>query len=171
MKRILVRSKKHGNKFALIDDEDYQLVSQYRWNLKKIHKDDGFYACVDVSPTRTNRKSIVMHRLIMNAKSGQIVDHKNHLTLDNRKINLRIASHSESCRNRKLFTNNTTGFKGVLRYYKKTRDFRYLARIGHLKEKIIIGYFKNRIDAAKAYNEAALKYHGEFAKLNILNHG
>ena len=105
-----------------------------------------------------------MHRSVLNPGLGKQVDHINRNKLDNRFANLRICSPSQNNWNcgvkRK---NNTSGFKGVSKYKKK-----WVATIQANREHIHIGYFKNKVKAAKAYNQAALKYHGEFAGLNFL---
>jgi len=104
-----------------------------------------------------------MHRLILNAPDGMQVDHVNEIGLDNRKSNLRICNQSENQRNRSKQKNNTSGFKGV---HWHVVDKRWMATIKVDKKKIHLGSFRNPIDAAKVYNSAAIKYHGEFANLN-----
>jgi hypothetical protein len=109
-----------------------------------------------------------MHRVILDAQEGQIVDHKNGDRLDNRKENLRIANPSQNCWNSKLCTKNTSGYKGVT-YVKKTG--KWAAQI-HLKnKKISLGSFESRHDAARMYNFWAIDLFGEFAKLNVINEG
>jgi|SRR6185369_7098158 len=164
MRQIIINSKKHGKKVVKIDPIDFDLVSKYTWCLKIIHKTNNFYACSDISKSRSERETISMHRLILNAKNKEIVDHKNGNGLDNRRINLRIVNPSQSSMNRGLSTINTTGFKGVTIGYKG----KFKSRIGVNKKRISLGEFRSLTEAAKAYNNAALKYHGEFAKLNII---
>jgi hypothetical protein len=99
----------------------------------------------------------------MNAPKGMIVDHINRNGLDNRKANLRLATISENCRNRGIRKGASSKFKGV--HWCNTRK-KWLVGIklnGHRKH---LGSFDNEIKAAKAYDEAAKKYHGQFATLN-----
>ena len=85
---------------------------------------------------------------------------------NNLKDNLRICTHGENLRNQKLSISNKTGYKGV--YFSKERN-KWCALIQVYKVKYHLGSFINLIDAARAYNAAAVKYHGEFAKLNKID--
>jgi hypothetical protein len=106
-----------------------------------------------------------MHRWIMNAPAGLLVDHKNHNGLDNRKENLRFATRAENSRYaRKKKNKFRSDYKGV-QYIKKIRKWR--ARITFEGRTRYIGDFKDEISAAKAYDRAAKKYFGEFACLNF----
>jgi AP2 domain-containing protein/HNH endonuclease len=108
---------------------------------------------------------VPLHRLIMNAPADKEVDHINGDTLDNRRCNLRICSHKENLRNQKLPKNSKSGYKGVT-WYKRIKKWRSHIRLN--KKQIHLGYFDDIKLAANAYNEAAIKYFGEFAKLNDL---
>lgn len=109
-------------------------------------------------------KAQSLHRIITNAKNGDIVDHINGDTLDNRNANLRIVTSSQSAANRKSFDGSSSKYKGVS-WDKKSKAWRVQIQLN--KKKIALGCsFKNEVDAAIAYNEAAKKYHREFAKLN-----
>lgn len=110
-----------------------------------------------------NKNGKKLHRLIMNAPKGMSIDHINGDKSDNRKSNLRICTNSENLRNRGSQSNNTSGYKGVS-WSKELKKWRTQICIN--KKHIHVGLFKDKIEAAKAYNEAAIKYHGEFAKLN-----
>ena len=101
--------------------------------------------------------------MIMNAQKGQEVDHRDHNTLDNRRENIRICTHAENMMNRQKGSGSKP--KGVSEF-KRTEKLR--ARIKVKGKDIHLGYFDNEDDAALAYNVAALKYHGEFACLNII---
>ena len=91
------------------------------------------------------------------------VDHRNGNKLDNRKSNLRICSRSENQMNRGKQKNNTSGFKGVSQI---KMNQKWVAYIKVNYKRIYIGCFLKKVDAARAYNMAALKYHGEFGLLN-----
>lgn len=91
------------------------------------------------------------------------IDHEDRNPLNNHKNNLRFCTYSENSRNRGKPTTNTSGYKGVS-WFK--RDKKWKAQIMVEGKGFCLGSFKNKIDAARAYNRAALKYHGEFACLN-----
>jgi hypothetical protein len=155
-------SRKYGIKKVIIDDEDYELYKSKTWSLRYNSHAKSFYC----SWHRVGGKTIYLHRLIMGAKDRtQIVDHINHDTMDNRKNNLRICSIRESNRNTRSRISNISGYKGVS--FSKIRN-KWWARIGINYESIDLGYFDDKKDAARAYNEAAKKYHGEFALLNAI---
>ena len=147
------------NKVAFVDDEDYKWLSEWVWCAKE-SGGNKFYA--------VRRKSIqgfhvYMHKEIMKANKNQNVDHINGNTLDNRKDNLRICTHKQNLRNQKLSSANTSGYKGVS--WNK-RDKIWHAYIKVDQKRIHLGLFKNKINAAVAYNAAAEAYFGEFARLN-----
>jgi len=102
-----------------------------------------------------------MHRLIMNAQPGQMVDHKNRNTLDNRRCNLRLCNHSENQKNRFVDV-GTSKYKGV---YREGNNWR--AYIGFEDRQVWLGTFANEDDAARARDRAARIYQGEFAYLNF----
>jgi hypothetical protein len=147
------------NKFALVSDIDYAYLNQFKWY--SLHIRDVFYAV-----RKVNKKTILMHRVILermgftNFKQG---DHRDRNSLNDQRRNLRVATHGENQQNKNKQCNNTSGYKGVIwdRVHGK-----WLARIkvGGLVK--CAGSFTNKLDAAKAYNDAAKKYHKEFARLN-----
>lgn len=143
---------------AMVDDEDFERINAIKWTLQK--GGNTFYA------VNSRNNNTLMHRVILKAKKGEVTDHINHNGLDNRKINLRLCTHSENLRHRKKHKNNDSGYKGVYAD-KKTKTPRYRAQIRVNKKKICIGSFGDPVDAAKAYDKAAKKYHGEFALTNF----
>jgi formate-dependent nitrite reductase cytochrome c552 subunit len=105
-----------------------------------------------------------MHRLIINNNDSKMhTDHKNNNPLDNRRENLRICTNSQNQMNTKVQINNTSGFKGVV--WNKIAK-KWVAQIKLNNKLKNLGYYINIKDAARAYNAAAIKLHGEFAKLN-----
>ncbi len=96
-------------------------------------------------------------------KKGFDIDHINGDGLDNRKSNLRICKHGENQYNSKMPKNNTSGYKGV--YWDKRRN-KWISQININGKHVYIGQFINAIDAANAYDKAAMQYHKEFAKPN-----
>ena len=155
---------------VLIDKDKVELVSQYSWHINKtnakkgIHRDYlAIYAGLNISGKKTQ---IPLHRLLMNAKKGQFVDHINGNTFDNRITNLRFCTLSENSKNKKPRINSTSKYLGVSIDVNKYKVPRFRSQINKGGKVINLGSFISEIEAAKAYNEAAIKYHGEFANLN-----
>lgn len=158
---IKINSPKYGEKMILIDDEDYDKIKDYKWG---IVKDRTCFYARRVLRSGKKQVTIKMHRLIMGDCNDNIIDHINHDGLDNRKSNLRICTHSENLRNcRKQNRNTTSLYKGV--YFVKHLN-KYCARITLNQVCFYLGVFNNEKQAAEAYNEAAVKYFGDFALLN-----
>jgi len=153
----------HG-KVALVDDDVYEYLNQFKWYANNFN--GKFYAVRSFMIAKGNQSIVLMHREIMNPKKGFVIDHVDGNTLNNLKDNLRICTHGENLRNQKLSISNKTGYKGV--YFSKERN-KWCALIQVYKVKYHLGSFINLKDAARAYNEAAIKYHGEFAKLNKID--
>lgn len=152
MKKIkLTRGKE-----ALVDDEDYEYLSQFKWQYH--HK--GY--AVRVTP-RPEHKQLQMHREILKPEKGIFIDHINSNGLDNRKENLRLANNQKNQWNSRKQSNCSSKYKGVC-WVKRSKKWR--ASIVYCRKSTFLGDFENEIDAVKAYNEAAIKYFGDFAKLN-----
>lgn len=151
-------------KHALIDDEDYPRVKDYRWCY---HRKEGYAIATvyGINPDRPRGQTTYgLHRLILGAPKGVVVDHINGDKLDNRKSNLRLCDRHGNARNRSQpKTTNLSGFKGVT-WHK--RIGKWSARIGVDSKNINLGYFDDPKEAARVYNKAAIKEHGEFARLN-----
>lgn len=137
--------------FALVDDGDFDALSGKIFIITK----NGY--------VRTGRK--YLHRIIMSAGKGVIIDHINGNKLDNRKCNLRICTKSQNGMNRPKQVNNTSGYKGVT--WDKTNN-KWTAQIMVNQKSIKIGRFSNIIDAAKAYNHVSELINHEFSKPNSL---
>ncbi|GAG10749.1 unnamed protein product, partial [marine sediment metagenome] len=149
---------KEGNvkDYAIIDPEDYEKVKDFKWGINS----GGYVFC-----SRQNGIGFKLHRLVLGLLNNERPDHIDGKPLNNRKSNLRVCTHQENCCNTKKPKNNTSGYKGVT--WEKTRN-KWKAYIAFNYKCIHLGLFENKIDGAKAYNQAAIKYHGEFAKLNEL---
>jgi len=142
--------------FAIIDDEDYASMSNYNW-----YFDGRSYAVRSVT-VNGKRVKIWMHREILGVSCE--VDHINGDGLDNRKCNLRPASHMENMRNRKPNTVSTSKYRGVY-WHKQAKKWRARLRTQGLH--LSLGLFENEVSAAVAYDNAALRVFGEFARLNF----
>ena len=147
-----------------IDDEDYELVGHIKWgvNMGKNEKAGKHYFVKGITLKPKKYDVIYLHRIILKAEKGDIVDHINGNTLDNRKSNLRICTQLENCRNVKKNKRNTSGYKGVSF---SSNMGKYRAAIKATKgKKIVLGYFDDPSEAHKAYCEASKKYHGCFGR-------
>ena len=147
------------NKVALVDDEDFERLNQYKW--KAILSCSKWYA---IRSFRVNgeQKTITMHREIMNATKGVQVDHRNGDGLYNQKTNLRFCTHQQNQQNRKNpQKNNKLGIKGV-RWDRNAKKFQ--ARITIKGKQLYLGLFTVLADADQAYRVAEIKYFGEFAR-------
>lgn len=148
-------------KFALVDDDVYEWASRYKWQVQP-HR-NTFYA-------RRNggvwpfSKTIRLHREIMSAPSGVQVDHINGDGLDCRRVNMRLCTHTENQHNSRRRTDNTSGYRGV---YLHKASKKWDARIKVNGKVLFLGHFTSPEAAARAYDEAAKKYHGDFANLNF----
>jgi hypothetical protein len=166
---------------AIVDVEDFEKLNQYDWHGLVTKRNVYAYRAV------SNRSYIIrMHREIMlgtNSKSENrktklnwgprnntlVVDHINNNSLDNRKANLRIATRWQNRYNSRPWAGNVTSkYKGVC-WEKETKKWRSL--LTHNGKRESLGRFENEIDAAKAYDEAAKKYHGKYAWLNFPDTG
>lgn len=162
-------------KVAIVDDADYEWLNQLTWRL-----DRQGYAVRSVRSKKGSVQPQYMHRIVLqephDGVSGQIhpkciVDHADGNPLNNQRSNLRICSPAESNQNRGRHSHKTSSvYKGVFREKKQiSKPWRTLIAIdGKLTH---IGYFATEIEAAKAYNDAAIKHHGEFARLNEIPTG
>jgi hypothetical protein len=162
MKMVII-SPKYGSHTVLFDDEDLDLIKKYRWSIWRSY--NGKFYAFHSWKREGKEVSIKMHRLIMGVQDNRtpLVDHRDGDTLNNKKENLRMAAHSQNSMNRGKTSKNNCGYKGVS---KKTPN-RYQAAITVNGKRYYGGLFEDPIDAAKKYDEMALKYHGEFAYFNF----
>jgi hypothetical protein len=146
---------------AVIDDDDFELVSQCRWLVIPGRK-GRFYAYSTVKVPAYGRK-MLMHRLIMGSPKGMQVDHRNEDdTLDNRKSNLRVATHGQNQMNTGKHAHNTTGYKGV---YLEKRTGKYRGRVIANKRSYVRRGFSTPEEAYAFVCEKIKEHHGEFAHL------
>lgn len=153
-------------KFALVDDEDFEYLMQWKWHAQRRPKGyyEVFYACRSIA----NNGHIYMHRDLMKTQEGMICDHVDHDTLNNQKSNLRNCTHSENLRNRRKGIGTSSIYKGVY-FMRGRKKHPWIAQIViTARNTTSLGSFKTEIEAALAYNQAAKKYYGEFACLNSI---
>jgi hypothetical protein len=150
-------------RYAMVDPVLFYRLNRYHWTFNSKMERPYAYRYEYISNNKV--KLISMHREIMNFPAGRLVDHENGNTFDNRIDNLRSATRAENAQNRgKTRTKTTSKYIGV--YYDKKKN-RWIVRIMCKHRKIHVGTFKDEIEAAKAHDIAAKKYHREFARLNF----
>lgn len=157
-------------KFAQVDDEDYEYLMQFKWY---VNNQKGYWYVL----RSISRGSISMHRFIMNPPKDMVVDHIDHDTLNNQRSNLRICTRAQNNMNSNAQKDRKSSkYKGVsikrakvkrsYGYWEKTYWVAFISINNKIKT---IGLYPTERDAALAYNEAAKKHQGEFARLNILD--
>lgn len=144
---------KNGNEKArtLIDLEDIDKVKNHRWGLTDRNK----YA-----ETRSPER-VKLHRFIMDPPDDMVIDHINGDGLDNRKSNLRICTQAENTRNHSALSNNTSGCTGVS--YSKHNN-KWHAYITHDNNRLTIGYYNTKEEAAEARKQAEIELFGEYRR-------
>lgn len=158
MKKIFLTK----NESAIVDDEDFEKVNQYKWYCQVIGNNKYAYRTERIKGTK-KKATILMHRLILGVIKDMEVDHIDMNGLNNSRSNLRICTHTENNRNKRLNKNNTSGYKGV--YFDKYKK-RWQAQIMVNRKMIPLGGFEDIKEAARKYNQAAIEYFGRFARLN-----
>lgn len=165
-----------GGFYALIDDADLEKAARHRWHLKQKASAPGrYYAQTTIRLTRGaagKKTGLQLHRFLVDAPPGAIVDHVNGDGLDNRRENLRLttcrgnSSNVVHSKNRKR-----GGYKGVSWNSNAGKWEAGIAageiRANGKRKRLYLGLFVDPADAARAYDEAALKYFGEFAAPNF----
>ncbi len=149
-------------KFAIVDDEDYNDLNQWKWSATK--NGSTFYAMRVIVLPGSSKKTLLMHRVILNAPPGAKSDHRDGNGLHNLRDNLRLCNHAENMRNRRKQKNNTSGYRGVSWHNERHRwrvQSKYNGKTKH------IGYFFCLLKAAKAYDATIKELFGEFARLNF----
>jgi len=143
-------------KFAIVDDEDFEYLNQWKWTAQK--KPNGFYAYRTAGKPR---KRIFMHALLVSVPEGMQCDHKNLDTLDNQKKNLRIATRSQNMANRRV-PYNKTGERCI-----QKRNSGYQVKIKKDNKWAYTKSFLTLEGAIKARNVMIELIHGEFARKHI----
>lgn len=141
--------------YAIVDSINFDRLNKFKWNMST-----PGYAMTHIG----GGKYRSMQSMILKPKAGLVVDHINQDPTDNRIKNLRYATKSQNGMNQKTNTRNTSGFKGVS-WSKQKKKWR--AYIVHKQRQICLGYFKHKINAARAYDWAAKRIFKNFARTNL----
>lgn len=160
---IMKRIPLTRDKFAIVDDEDYEYLMQWKWQARKGR--GTYYAVRTEHLPNGGRQRFRMHRVILDAPQNKQVDHRNHNGLDNRKCNLRLCTNSDNQHNRRPMPNYSSIFKSVHRHRNK-----WAVSITNNYKNIYVGVYDTEIAAAKAYDKKARKLFGEFACVNFATH-
>jgi hypothetical protein len=150
--------------FALVDDEDFEFLNQWKWNAYKSKY--SYYARRSAKKSDgahyKNRNVIFMHNVILGTKNGLVGDHKDGNGLNNQRENLRMATRSQNTANKRAY-----GKSKYLGVYFDTTARKWRATIKNNDKVLCLGRFYLEEDAAKAYDKKAIEIHGEFANLNF----
>lgn len=159
MKRIALFGKYGAGKLALVDDDLYDHLLQWRW-----HANERGYPYRSVSTGNGRSRMHFMHWDVLTPPPGMIVDHLDRDPLNNQRSNLRVCTHSQNSMNVATRRTNKAGLKGV--YPNSSGKWR--ATVYVKGSRYELGTFETKHEAALSYNEAARKYHGEFAFINSI---
>lgn len=163
---------KHGEQ-AFVDDEDFERLNVFKWTLLKSRKTDkqGYAVRSQRMPSTGLSKTFFMHHDVLSVTSHDRVDHKNGIKLDNQKTNLRFSTGTQNAGNTsyRKTVGRTSTFKGVS-WHKRIGKWQaqLMTTVASKAKCRYLGYFTDERDAARAYNDAASEYFGEFAVLNVL---
>jgi len=167
-----------------VDENDYELVTivgkWYATNMKTTYAEKRLTSnqienlneyLINNNRKPITKKTLLMHRLIMDADENSFVDHIDGNGLNNKKENLRFATKSQNAQNKIRKNNSTSKYKGV--HYASTeknnlkKPWKAYIQNPHINKKIHLGFFLTEEEAAKAYDKKALELFGEFARLNF----
>jgi hypothetical protein len=152
--------------WTLVDTADYERLRAMKWYASLDKGTGAFYAVRNVRRAGGGQRRQALARVVMDAPHGIEVDHVSRDTLDNRRCNLRLVTRSRNMQNSARRSDNSTGYKGV----KQRRDgnwIKWQVQITIDGRRRHLGYFDDVIEAAQAYDTAAVKAFGEYARLNF----
>ena len=144
--------------FAFVDDDDYERASMHNWCMHKSVK----YPYTNINIGKGRSKRLFLHRFIMNAKKGQIIDHVDGNVFNASKQNLRFCTKGQNSQNRGLSASNTSGHKGVC--WDEARQ-KWAVQISVNGKRVYWSRFDTYEEAVEAHEREIVKIHGEFARL------
>lgn len=149
----------NSDQVSQVSDDDYEDASRFSWSL-----DPEGYVYRDLPRNGGKKNRQFLHQFLLGVKPGFEIDHKDGNPLNNQRENLRHATHAQNCGNSKKRTETSSRFKGV--HWNKAAG-KWCVQISITGRRVSLGYFVIEEDAARAYDTAALKHFGEFARLNF----
>lgn len=158
-------------KVAIVDERDYLCVAQYKWYAHKAQT-GGWYAIRNIK-VNGKKTAIKMHRFILDATAGVYVDHKDLDGLNNRRQNIRICTRQQNGANRKIRKKSKASHFTGVHWRTDNKKWRVCIKSGPIapgtqgRRQETVGHFTDEVAAAKAYDAAARKVHGRFARLNF----
>lgn len=141
-----------GNTIVVFDAEDYPLISKRQWSVGS----HGY------ATSGASKNQVLMHRLVMSADDGCVVDHINRVKVDNRKCNLRLCSYGDNIWNKPAQANSKTGYKGIC----LLPNGKYQAQIGIVGKQVYLGQYAEIWEAVHVYDSALKVVAGEYACVN-----
>jgi len=152
--------------YAIVDPDDYPRLAKYKWRICRAKGKNICYAERSIRLPNGKYSRILMHRQLIDVPEGYVIDHINYSGLDNRRANLRLATVAQNAWNSKK-RNPRSGYKGV--WFARDKGL-WRAAIVCNRRRIHLGYFRDKREAAKAYDTAARLHFGEYAVLNFPTH-
>ena len=148
---------------AIVDDEDFEELSRYKWHVLLCRKSNSAYANRSEQVAQKKWRKVQMHRQILNAEKGVQVDHINGDGLDNRRSNLRLCTQEQNLANRRPMKGGSSKYKGVCWV---TRLGKWVAQCTWDNKVHYLGAFDEEKEVAEAYDEALKQHRGKFALTN-----
>ena len=148
---------------TIIDAEDFELVSQFKWYATRGSNTD-YAVRTPWIPEERRYQQVSLHRFLLNAPCDMHVDHRNHQGLDNRRSNLRLCTPTENRWNTQKRKGCRSEFLGV--HHRPLRKKPWMAKL-IVNKKHYSRSFATELEAALYYDELVEELHGEFAKLNF----
>lgn len=157
-----------------VDNEDFEWLNQWRW--QAVEAKNGKRRVRRQFRENGKMKHVSMHRVVMKAKKGKVLDHVNGDQLDNRKFNLRFCTIQQNNWNTGISKRNTSGLKGATYAYSRYRSGGKMVKVKRKKPWLsqfsingknhFLGYYKTAKEAHKKYVKMTIKHHGEFCFYN-----